>query len=253
MTSVLITRPRAAALQLAGPLGQLGLQPIVMPLYTFSPRQPEIDISTALVSGNRRTIVIFTSPRAVRFGLEHIPTDLLSSLEFAAVGAATRARLEASNLQVTLQADSGFTSEDLLQVPALAVDPGLAVIFCAPGGRRKLAAGLQELGWSVSMAMVYERQPLKPSQQQVDELLAAGDLVSVWTSISAFDLARELLPAAAWDKILHTPALVISARIKHHLQQAGVARVEVAGGPGNKDLLRSLQTRLIKTGQQAIE
>jgi len=47
----------------------------------------------------------------------------------------------------------------------------------------------------------------------------AENLISIWTSISAVEIAREYLPAAAWSKILNAPALVISARIKHHLQK----------------------------------
>ncbi len=98
------------------------------------------------------------------------------------------------------------------------------------------------------MAMVYQRQPLRPTQEQADEIADAENLISVWTSISALDLAREYLPEAAWSKILHAPALVISARIKHHLQQAGATQVELAEGPSNSELLRSIQAELSKNG-----
>jgi len=245
MTTVLLTRPLEASLQLAGQLGEFDIRAIVMPLYTFSARQPEVDLQVAwpgLKNGLKgRRLAVFTSPRAVQFGLEHIPSDFLHKLEFAAVGSATRRQLEATGLKVHVQARSGFTSEDLLQVPELATDPGAAVIFCAPGGREKLARGLRDLGWTVSMAMVYQRQAQRPAQHLIDELVGAQGLLSVWTSVSAFELAREYLPAAAWSKILRAPALVISTRIKHHLQQAGATRVALADEPGNTGLFQLIQ------------
>lgn len=253
MTHILITRPKEASLQLARQLDPLGFHPIVMPLYTFSSHDPGLAIQAVLSDSKARKLAIFTSPRAVQFGLEHIPPEHLNKLEFAAIGAATRANLEQNNLQVDIQSGSGFTSEDLLQVPELATEPGSAIIFCAPGGRKKLAQGMQALGWTVAMAMVYQRQPLPPAQDQLNEIIAAENLLSVWTSISALDLAREYLPVAAWKKILHAPALVISARIKHHLQQAGAKQVELAEGPGNSELLRSIKAVSSKHGWQAIE
>ena len=248
MTHILITRPHEESIELAAQLNLPGLHPIVMPLFTFSSHDPGPTIQEALAEPTSRKLAIFTSPRAVQFGLKYIPPKNLNKLEYAAIGSATRANLEKNGLTVQLQSSSGYTSEDLLQVPELANDPGSAIILCAPGGRKKLAKGLQDLGWTVKMAMVYQRQPLRPTQDQADEIVAAENLISVWTSISALDLAREYLPRTTWSKILHAPALVISARIKHHLQQAGATKVELAEGPGNNELLRSIQAEFSKNG-----
>ena len=252
MTQVLITRPLEASQQLADQLEALGFSPIVMPLYTFSARQPDLDMKSAWSNSTVRKLAVFTSPRAVRFGLAHIPRDVLDDLEFAVVGSATRAKLESGGYQVQLQASSGFTSEDLLQLPQLAVDPGEAVIFCASGCREALTRGLNDLGWNVASAMVYERLPLRPESAQIDTISAARDLLSVWTSVSALKLAEKYLPEAVWKKILNAPALVISARIQHYLQQLGATRVELADGPGNPELLQSIINRP-QDGQQTIE
>lgn len=240
MTQVLITRPAASAKELAVQLRSRGLTPIVMPLYSFSALQPEPDVEQLLSAAQGRTLAVFTSPRAVNFGLPHLPATGQQGLEFAAIGTATRARLEALGREVQLQAESGYTSEDLLQLPGLASEPGLAVIFCAPDGREALALGLAGLGWKVVKAMVYERVAVQPAAEHTEAIIGASDLLTVWTSISALELARERLPAEAWAKVLCTPALVISQRIQHHLQQLGADRVELADGPGNTDLLRSI-------------
>ena len=241
MTHVLITRPREASLQLAGQLGGLGLDSIIMPLYSFFARAPGIDLQSIFDESDSRKLAVFTSTRAVRFGLEHIPADRSDKLEFAAVGDATRDKLKAAGLQVQLRAGSGYTSEDLLALPELAIDPGSAILFCAPGGRETLAQGLAALGWGVSIAHVYDRQTLQPTQKQLDEIVSAERLISVWTSVAALKMAQTHLPAIAWTKILTSPALVISTRIKHHLLQQGATAIELSDGPGNDSLLRSIR------------
>lgn len=240
MTQVLITRPMTSANELAAQLRSHGLTPIVMPFYSFSALQPAPEIAELLSAAGGRRLAVFTSPRAVRFGLPHLTAVLKENLEFAAIGMATRSQLEALGCEVHLQAAGGYTSEDLLQLPGLASMPGLVVIFCAPGGRETLALGLEALGWNVVKAMVYERVAVQPAAEQIEAIIKASSLLTVWTSISALELAREQLPAAAWDRVLCTPALVISQRIQHHLHQLGAGRVELAGGPGNSDLLRSI-------------
>jgi uroporphyrinogen-III synthase len=231
---------------LADQLDAMGLSPIVMPMYTFAAHNPSIDKNLAWSSAETRRLAVFTSPRAVHFGLVHIPDKRLKDIEFAVVGSATRARLESSGHRVHLQAATGFTSEDLLQLPELAVDPGEAVIFCAPGGRDALEIGLRDLGWKVIKAMVYQRVPLQPTSDQLGALRSTADLLTIWTSISALDLAKETLPTALWVKILEAPALVISTRIQHYLTGLGATCVALTDGPGNPELLQSV---LRLTGQ----
>jgi uroporphyrinogen-III synthase len=240
MTQVLVTRPYEASQQLAEQLDALGLSPIVMPLYTFAARNPSFEMATAWPTPGARKLAVFTSPRAVRVGLWHNTKDFFNDQEFAVIGPATRAKLESLGNASHLQAPAGFTSEDLLQMPELATLPGDAVIFCAPGGRKALASGLAGMGWNVVKAMVYERVTLLPAREQIEAVSGADDLISIWTSVSALELARELLPGAVWAKILCTPALVISTRIQHHLIQLGARCVELADGPGNTDLLHSI-------------
>ena len=240
MTHVLVTRPLEASQQLATELDAQGLFSVVMPLYTFTARPLDSEMQAALSSTATRRLGVFTSPRAVQFGLPHIPPDQVRNFEFAVVGSATGAKLESAGYQVHLQARSGFTSEDLLQVPELLSAPGEAIIFCAPGGRKTLAMGLGDLGWKVTQLMVYERTPLSPPPGKVEALSSAEDLLSVWTSISALKLAEESLPANVWEKILTSPALVISTRIQHHLWQLGASRVALAEGRGNPALLKSI-------------
>ena len=248
MTHVLITRPLSAAQNLAVQLDGLGLLPIVMPLYTFSPLQPELDFTAVWSDRKARKLAVFTSPRAVQHGLAHIPKECMDRLEFAVVGSASAAELKAAGYTDQLCAKTGYTSEDLLQIPQLAAQAGEAVIFCAPDGREVLATGLHELGWEVSKALVYERIALEPGNKQLKLLAESDQLISIWTSISAIKLAKAYLPTAIWQKILEAPALVISTRIQHHLESMGASQLVLANGPGNSDLLRSIKQMTDATG-----
>jgi len=241
MTHVLVTRPEEAAQDLAGQLEAHGLTAVVMPFYTFESRMPGIDVEAAWPRDGQRKVAVFTSPRAVEFGLQFLPGGgRESGLQLAVVGSATRASLEAAGLTVHIQAGSGYTSEDLLGAPDWHENPGVAVIFCAPDGRETLAEGLQALGWRVAKAMVYQRVALQPEAAQLEYLRQNDGLISVWTSISALKLAEQYLPRDVWGRILGAPALVISSRIRQYLEQLGAGFVELADGPGNDDLLRSI-------------
>jgi len=241
MTQVLVTRPEEASQELAAQLEAHGLEAVIMPFYAFQAHGPDIEIDAVWQGGNGRKVAVFTSPRAVQFGLRYLPAPgVCEGLQLAVVGSATRASLEGSGRQVQIQASAGFTSEDLLQSPQLAENPGIAIIFCAPEGRETLADGLESLGWEVKKAMVYERVPLPPDPAQLGRLRKNGGLISVWTSISALNLAEQYLPPDVWGRILGAPALVVSSRIRQHLQQLGAGFVELADGPGNTELLRSI-------------
>lgn len=240
--TVLITRPLQASQSLASQLDIPGVQSVVMPFYFFSGHAPDIDVATTIADAPGRKLIIFTSPRAVEFGLERIPLVLRPEVEFATVGDATRRELELAGLSVTWQPENGYTSEDLLAIEGLQDRPGTAIVMCAPDGRGVLKPGLESLGWTASNAMVYQRIWTQPSAKQVSEIAGADHLLSVWTSTSALIGAQENLPAEAWSKILAAPALAISYRIKHHLQKQGASDVCITGGPGNADLLQSIRT-----------
>lgn len=239
MSHVLITRPLPAAQELADQVEAAGLAPIMAPMYGFAAHQPDFRFEFE-VKSDARTLAVFTSPRAVSFGAKYLPAPELPGPELAVVGSSTRAALEALGYQVHVQAESGYTSEDLLQSGQLRDHPGEAVIFCAPGGREKLADGLAESGWAVSKALVYQRVELELDNSCLTELRSAKGLISVWTSNSAADIAQKRLPGDLWSKILASPMLVISSRMQRHVESMGASRVMMARGPANAALLQSI-------------
>ena len=79
MTHVLVTRPNDASQQLADMLGVHDLEPMVMPMYTFTARKPGLDTDWAWSDKQSRRLAVFTSPRAVQFGIPYFPESKDSS------------------------------------------------------------------------------------------------------------------------------------------------------------------------------
>jgi uroporphyrinogen-III synthase len=214
-----------------------GLVPVVMPAYRFDAVAPGAQVDTFARAPGRK-LIVFTSKRAVEFGLRQLSGSLLAQAAIAAIGPATAAALAANGHPVSLVPEGGYTSEHLLAHPGLAVDPGAAMLVAAPGGRSALSQGLDTLGWRVFTAYVYQREDLAPPPDEVHKLLAASGVISVWTSQNAMDALMRDLPADAWRKVCDGVAVVISDRLGLALQARGVARVVAATGPGNAQLLQ---------------
>jgi uroporphyrinogen-III synthase len=235
-THVLITRPAPESGQLAERLSGTGLEVVELPAYRFEPALPGFDLARAWRPKARR-LAIFSSTRAVEFGLRQLPAGFLDGVEVAAIGPATANALAAAGHPASIVPEQGFTSEDLLGHPDLATAAGVALIFAAPGGRQTLRKALAARGWSVRVATVYRRVELEPGAAQVDMLERAGRLVSVWTSASAMQILQARLPAAAWRNICQGVCVTTSKRLRDRLKAAGAAAVQVTEGPGNEAIL----------------
>jgi uroporphyrinogen-III synthase len=146
---VLITRPQADAERLAGLLASIGIDSIVQPAQEFNARTLGASELLELEHLGPPLLVIFTSPRAVDYGLPQLPPSLAGAARFAAIGPATARAVTAAGKKVDIQPDETYTSESLLE--ALAGQPGgaggTALVLCAPGGRELLVQRLGQLGW----------------------------------------------------------------------------------------------------------
>ncbi len=232
-THLLITRPAPESGQLAEWLAGTGLEIEIMPAYGFEPALPGFDLARAWRSEARR-LAIFSSTRAVEFGLRQLPAGFLDGVEVAAIGPATANALATAGHPASIVPEQGFTSEDLLRHPGLATAAGVALIFAAPGGRQTLRQALAKMGWSVRMAMVYRRVELEPAAAQAAVLERAVRLVSVWTSASAVEILQARLPEAAWRNVCQGVCVTTSERLRDRLIAAGAGTVRVTDGPGNE-------------------
>jgi uroporphyrinogen-III synthase len=258
---LLITRPQTEAEELAAQLADLRLSVVIQPAHQFA----AVQISAADLQALQHSaiavsppVLIFTSTRAVEFGLPQFPAELLSRCRLAAIGPATSVALRRGGLHSILQAGTGYTSEDLLKsLNELAVKPEQAWIIAASGGRQTLLQGLQQAGVDARIVFAYERLPVEVAGEAQDQLEQSGRILSVWTSANAMQqLAPEVsaghflrssprtatsLSPAAWLKVCAGEWLVVSPRLAEIARGFQPAAVHVSGAPGNEELARCVR------------
>jgi uroporphyrinogen-III synthase len=246
---IFLTRPRSEARDLAAMLSPLGLEIVIQPAFDFRELDAVIeqpDVFADLEAGRMNPLLIFTSPRAVSFGLRQLPAGLTRTCQVAAIGPATARALEAEGVSVRVRPTAGYTSEALLQT--LKEDSSgfislqrSAIILAAPGGRKKLKQGLAELGWTAQMLMVYRRENAALDKQEISRLDKATGILSVWTSANGMKSLSQRLPPAVWFRLCQGEWLVISNRLKRLARAYGPNEIHLSSGPGNSDLFTAIR------------
>ncbi len=233
-------------------LAPLGLQVVVQSAFDFRQRdvasdQPEV--LADLEGDNAPRLLIFTSPRAVKFGLAQLPHELIKKQKIAAIGPSTANALSAAGVFVNVRPASGFTSEALLD--SLEKDSSgfispqkSAVILAAPGGRTKMEDRLVKLDWTVQTLMVYSRENAELDKQALESLKGARNILSVWTSGNAIKALSQRLQPATWFQICGGEWLVISGRLKRLARAYGPTQVHLSPGPTNSELFRAIRATM---------
>jgi uroporphyrinogen-III synthase len=246
---VFVTRPRHEAEELAGMLAPLGATAVVQPAYEFEGLEAALeqpDLMAELAAPDAGRLLIFTSTRAVEYGLSQLPHGLIGRSRIAAIGPATSQALQAAGVPVNVVPESGFTSEALLALlrdgaDRLAPAGRSAVILAAPGGRRKIEESLAAMGWSVQMLMVYRRVHAALDNRELQKLATARAVLSIFTSASTMQALSQRLPPAIWFRICQGEWLVISERLVRLARAYGPAAVHLSSGPGNFELYKAVK------------
>ncbi len=246
---ILITRPRQEALELAEMLAPSEAELIIMPAYEFyaSPLfSDQISQLQQAAAGFPPPLLIFTSPRAVEYGLGQIPKDVLHRPQLAAIGPTTANLLEQAGLSVTLQPRQAYSSEDLLE--SLAAQGSAregparrAFIFTAPGGRTALQEGLQALGYEPHMLMVYGSKSAALAPGDIAAIEKAEALLAVWTSANTMNALSQRLPAQCWSHLCRSEWLVISERLRRVARAFSPRHIHLADGPTNSAIVTAIQ------------
>jgi uroporphyrinogen-III synthase len=256
---IFLTRPQPESEELAQMLAPLGVGAIVQPAFDFEPvdaAREQGKLLSELQAADRAPLLIFTSTRAVSFGLAQLPAETLVRLPVAAIGPSTSDALREAGVRVTVRPSAGFTSEALLET--LKTDyrqdmPGnpAAVILAAPGGRKKMEESLAALGWDVQKLYVYRRMDSELSREQLDRLGNAKSLLAIWTSANAMQSLSGRLPPADWFKLCQAEWMVISERLLRLSRAYGPAAIHLASGPSNYALVSSVRALMQQQGHEA--
>jgi len=227
----------------------LKTEAILLPAYHFRPSSLFPDQLTLLeksIATSARTLLVFTSPRSVEFGIGQIPPGALLRAQVAAVGPSTAALLTEAGVSSLIKPPKGYNSEDLL-AELRPIEPGAgtsrpdAFIFAAPGGRTLLKEGLEARGYTPHMLMVYEHKPAELAPESLSAIEQAESLLAVWTSANAMNSISQRLPARCWFRLCQAEWLVISERLIRVARAFSPKKIHLARGPSNQDLLESIR------------
>ena len=246
---VLITRPRAEAEELAGMLKPLDIESIVLPAYDFLACDlfpDQVRVMENAARDQLSHLVVFTSPRAVQYGLRQVSPELLQHSRIAAMGPSTAELIEEAGLTVALHSEKAYATEGLLGALQLegrvsAAEPRHAFILAAPGGRSRLKEGLAALGYASHMLMVYERRTSELPVEAVSAIGHANSLLSVWTSANTMNSLAQRLPANTWLRLCHGEWLVISDRLRRLARAFSPGRIHLSAGPSNSEILKAIR------------
>ncbi len=236
--SVLVTRPQGLGEDLVKTIEARGGQAVFLPAISIEPVQPDTSELADLATMPAGGLAIFASRNAVAWGARFLPQP---RPRVAAIGPSTASALAELGLSPDIR-PTGYTTEDLLELPELANLAGVRVfIIRGEGGREALAAGLKERGARVRYLDVYRRNPAPLGPERRAEILAqwAAGKIHIYTATSG-DIFRNLctiLGPEAEPLLRNTPLVTVSKRVIQIAEQWGHAAARLlADGPDDQSL-----------------
>jgi uroporphyrinogen-III synthase len=194
----------------------------------------------ALRAALASTLVVATSPSAVRAAQALQPLRQRRGQRWLAVGAGTAAALRRAGI-VDVESPQRMDSEGLLALPALRAVRGLDIgLLTAPGGRDRIAPTLQRRGARVLRADVYARIPVAPSARAIATLRALD--APAWLALGSGEALLHVLATLPPDAvaILRGCALVVASERLAELARAhGFARIAIADDARPRSLLEA--------------
>jgi len=246
---VLITRPAGQCEHLAGLVRERGGVAYMYPAMEIRATAAASHWPAALPGPSQYSLIIFISRNAVRYGAGHLAQARAPSL--AAVGPSTAASLRDRGFEIAVVPRDGFSSEALLEHPAMRDVAGKRILIVrGEGGRELLADTLKARGADVDYLEVYQRGPAQ-HEASVSEGIRAALLDNRIRFITATSIQtlEYLLQSLGPDgrRLLQAAQLVTASdRVVKMAMQQGIPAADPANGPSDEDLLE-LMVRLSTT------
>lgn len=240
---IVITRPVAAARELAAALSSRGARPYVFPSLAIEPVEADAALLAALAALAGAAWAIFVSANAAEAGLARVgPGRWPAGVRVAAVGEATAAALEAAGIRPVLRPEGKTQDSDaLLAMPPLADVAGRRiVIFRGQGGRERLRETLAARGATVLYAECYRRTRPTADVSPLAEAWARGEIQAVSAlSTETLDHFVALVEHDPRVRLADATLVVPHPAIAAAAAASRFARVVVAG-TGAADILEAL-------------
>lgn len=236
--SVVVTRARTQASDLAGALEALGARVIEMPVIRIQPVPASPEIAAAMAAMGQHDIVILTSPNGVdALGMVMAAhgvdvRTLRPEQTFVAIGPATASALSDMGIHADIVPER-FVGEAVLDaLESRPVEGRRVLIARARHARPIIADGLRTRGAIVDDVALYETMAVRPPDDVVDAALGA-DIIS-FTSSSTVTNTLGILDDAQRARLAAGPRVVSIGPITS--ATAREAGLEVTVEAGTSDI-----------------
>lgn len=247
--SVVITRPREQAANLAQRIERLGGKPLIFPLLEITPASDARALHELAQHLTLYELLIFISPNAVRYGMS-VLHSILGTVRVAAVGQSSAQALRNLGIQHVIAPTDRFDSEALLALPELQNVSGWRIaILRGDGGRELLGDTLKARGAQIEYVTCYQRG--KPALD-TDRLLKAQPDVLTVTSSEALAYLWETVDETSKPRFVAIPLFVPHVRIAEAARLQGWQHVIVSES-GDDGLIASLVAWAHAKGKQSHE
>jgi len=248
--SVLVTRPAPQCAMLCQQIEQHGGTALAFPAIrieavgaeilearapqTENPQTTTLETETAAAASVQASgtaphgtydLIVFLSVNAVAHGAHRVCKA--PGCRIAAIGKATALSLARLDMPVDIVPNAGYTSEDLLAHPQLAMPPGSRILIVqGVGGRGVLHERFRAQGMAVDSMVVYRRE--RPDideheRERIDTYWAnEGIDVVTLTSVETLENLLMLLSPRGREHLRRAVLLVVSRRIAEAAAQAGL-------------------------------
>lgn len=214
--NILVTRPAHQSQQLKTMLQQAGANPLLFPTIDIIESKQCLD--SALVQKKLKTydIALFVSQNAVEYAFKHInKIDFSKHIKFGVIGKGSLARLQQLGLSEQAIPAGTYNSEGLLASELLQhVNAKKVIIFRGQAGRNLLGDTLQTRGAQVDYCEVYQRSTPKMDDSRYHSVFSNNIDCAIFTSSDGLLQGFELFTTEDANRLLNTPWLLISERMK---------------------------------------
>jgi uroporphyrinogen-III synthase len=237
-TNLVLTRPAGENRAFAAELRSRGAEVVTLAPFRVVPRpDPEV-LTVALRAAANADVVVFASTLAVRHVFALVP-DWRPRGRLIAQGPATAQALAAQGLVADLP-ESGFRSEEVLQLPGLA-QARRVVRMTGGGGRDWLVRRLRERGIDAADLPVYDRAPCTARADRLRRIDAMAHPRLIVSSREALLALPALLGQTRWLRLAAERMYVSSDRLAALARGMHCAEVVVAASARSIDLIAAIE------------
>lgn len=250
---VLTTRPTRMAARLSEPLLAAGFEPINLPLFAIRPLPVTPAIKDALLNLDNYQKIFVLSPSAAEVFLDQAENywpQWPVGIQWFTVGKGSHDILSQAGVFAHYPPpETGDTSEALLQLALLTcVKEEKILLVKGEGGRNLLFDELSQRGAQVDNLIIYQREAVELSSEQITSLLnpdyfarilTSGEALEAFNRITTHHLGSDNVKLATFKN--KACILLPSQRLVDKAQQLGFPQAINTQGAGASALISSLQ------------